>query len=67
MKVASLSQYAVANAMGMGLINPLLSLWGNKNSSQIFYCRYSEHLSVYFLTELLKSGFLVKVLCSKRS
>jgi hypothetical protein len=24
-------------------------------------------LNVYFLTEWLKSGFLVKVLCSKRS
>ena len=47
--------------------NPLLSLWENKNKSQIFNSRYSEHLSVYFLTEWLKSGFLVKVLCSKRS
>jgi len=46
-------------------LNPLLSLWENKNKSQIFNCRYSEHLSVYFLTEWLKPGFLVKVLCSK--
>jgi hypothetical protein len=46
--------------------SPLLSLWENKNKSQIFNCRYSEHLSVYFLTEWLKSGFLVKVLCSIR-
>jgi putative transposase len=46
---------------------PLLSLWENKNKSQICNCRYSENLSVYFLTEWLKSGFLVKVLCSKRS
>ncbi|MEG4495507.1 helix-turn-helix domain-containing protein [Microcoleus sp. D3_18_C4] len=33
------------------LINHLLLLWKNKNKSQIFNCRYSEHLSVYFLTE----------------
>ena len=46
---------------------PLLSLWENKNKSQIFNCRQSQHLSVYFLTEWLKSIFLVKVLCYKPS
>ncbi len=48
-------------------LNPLLSLWENKNKSPIFNCRYSEHLSVYFLTEWLKSRFLVKVLFYKPS
>ena len=56
---------SIANALSQ--LTPLLSLWENKNKSQIFNCRYSKHLSVYFLTEWLKSGFLVKVLCSKRS
>jgi SpoVK/Ycf46/Vps4 family AAA+-type ATPase len=58
------ARYEIFN---LHLTTPLLSLWENKNKSQIFNCRYSEHLSVYFLTEWLKSGFLVKVLCSKRS
>jgi hypothetical protein len=58
--------HGIPVGIGQGYI-PLLSLWKNKNKIQIFNCRYSEHLSVYFLTEWLKSGFLVKVLCSKRS
>ena len=41
---------------------PLLSLWENKNKSQIFNCRYIKDLSIYFLTEWLKSRFLGKVL-----
>ena len=45
--------------------NPLLSLWENKSESQIFNCRYSGDLSVYFLTEWRESRFLIKVLCSK--
>ena len=43
----------------------LLSLWENKNHSQIFNFRSSKDLSIYFLTEWLKSRFLVKVLCYK--
>ena len=47
------------------ILNPLLSLWENKSESQIFNCRYSGDLSVYFLAEWRKSRFLIKVLCSK--
>ena len=45
------------------IITPLLSLWEIKNENQIFNCRYITDLSIYFLTEWLKSRFLVKVLC----
>jgi hypothetical protein len=61
-----LSQTNTSRQQANTQITPLFSLLKNKNKSQIFNYRYSEHLSVYFLTEWLKSGFLVKVLCSKR-
>ncbi|EKF00534.1 hypothetical protein FDUTEX481_08676 [Tolypothrix sp. PCC 7601] len=44
------------------MLNLVLSLWENKNQSQILNFRYNGHLSVYFLTQWLKSWFFGKSL-----